>query len=63
MYVPKSFLSRLLGAAWTVFLIALLLWGAIWLLATIWVWIVVFVAIGALIGVGIWIWRLRRERW
>jgi hypothetical protein len=63
MYVPKSFLSRLLAAAWTIFLVSLLLWGAIWLLAKIWIWIVVVVAIGILIVLSISIWHLRRERW
>ena len=38
MYIqPKSLLARLLTAAWTIFLIALLLWLAICLLAKIWV--------------------------
>ena len=63
MYVPKSFLSRLLGAAWTVFLIALLLWVAICLLERIWIWIVAISAIGTLTGIGIWLQRWRRERW
>jgi CHASE2 domain-containing sensor protein len=64
MYIqPKSFLSRLLAAAWTIFLTALLLWFTICLLAKIWIWIVVISATVTLIGIGIWVRRLRRERW
>ncbi|MGC4105875.1 MAG: hypothetical protein QM753_05880 [Thermomicrobiales bacterium] len=32
MYLQKSFLSRLLGAAWTILIIAVLLWVAVKLL-------------------------------
>lgn len=64
MYIqPKSFLSRLLAAAWTVLIISLLLWLATSLLAKIWVWIVVIVAIFVMIRIGIWWRRLRREYW
>lgn len=60
---PKSLLSRLLGAAWTIFLIVLLLWCAIRLLTQVWIWIVVIIAIVAVIRIGIWVRRWRRERW
>jgi hypothetical protein len=64
MYIqPKSLLARLLTAAWTIFLIALLLWFAVSLLAEIWVWIVVVAVIVTLIGIGLWLRRLRREHW
>lgn len=64
MYIPpKSFLSRLLGAAWTILLIALLLWVAAQLLADVWIWIVIIGVIGTLVWVGIRIRRLRRESW
>lgn len=64
MYIqPKSWLSRLLGAAWTLLFIAALLWLAIHLLAEVWIWIVAIVLIAALIRVGFW-WRsIRREYW
>ena len=62
-FQPKSLLARLLTAAWTIFLIALLLWLAIGLLAKIWVWIVGIAAIATLIGIGLWLRRLRREHW
>ncbi len=64
MYIqPKSFLSRLLGAAWTILLISLLLWLAACLLVDVWIWIVVIIAVVMLIRIGIWWRRLRRERW
>jgi hypothetical protein len=64
MYIqPKSLLARLLTAAWTILLIALLLWLAIWLLAKIWIWIVAIAGIATLIGIGLWLRRLRREHW
>jgi type IV secretory pathway TrbL component len=64
MYIhPKSFLSRLLSAAWTVLLIAVLLWIAAQLVADIWGWLVVFVAVVVLVRLGFWAWRWRREAW
>lgn len=63
MYIPKSFLSRLLGVAWTVLLISLLLWLAASLLAKVWEWIVVIIVVVILIRIGIWWRRLRREYW
>ncbi len=64
MYIqPKSFLARLLTAAWTIFLIALLLWLAIGLLTKIWLWIVAIAAIVTLIAIGLWLRRRRREYW
>lgn len=62
-FQQKSFLARLLTAAWTIFLIALLLWLAFSLLAKIWFWIVAVVVISTLIGIGLWLRRLRREHW
>lgn len=62
MYVqPKSFLSRLLGAAWTILLVCVLIWLAVRLLADVWVWIVVVIAATVLVRVGIWWRRLRRD--
>jgi hypothetical protein len=63
MYIPKSFLSRLLGATWTVLLICVLLWLAARLLAEVWVGIVVIVALSILVRIGLWWRRLRREWW
>ena len=63
MYIPKSFLSRVLSAAWTILLICTLLWLAARLLADVWIWIVVIVALVILVRIGIWAWRWRREEW
>jgi hypothetical protein len=63
MYIPKSLLSRLLGAAWTVLLISVLFWLAARLLADVWIWIVVFVTVASLVRLGFWWRRLRRELW
>lgn len=64
MYIqPKSVLSRVLAAAWTMFLIALLLWLAAQLLADVWGWLVIIIAVVILVRLGIWVRRLRREYW
>lgn len=64
MYIqPKSFLSRLLGAAWTILLISLLLWLAAHLLVEVWSWLVVIVAVVILVRIAFWWRRLRREFW
>ncbi len=64
MYIqPKSLLSRLLGAAWTILLIALLLRLAAHLLADVWIWVIVVIAFVILVRIGFW-WRsFRREYW
>lgn len=63
MYIPKSLLSRLLGAAWTILLICVLLWLAARLLADVWIWILIIAAVVILVRLGIWWRRLRRELW
>lgn len=64
MYIqPKSLLSRLLGAAWTILFIALLLWLAIYLLAEVWIWVVAIVALVVAIRVLFWWHRFRRDYW
>ncbi|MGC4192922.1 MAG: hypothetical protein QM589_17390 [Thermomicrobiales bacterium] len=63
MYIPKSFLSRLLGMAWTLLVIAALLWLAVKLLAEVWISVVVIGAVVLLIKLGFWIWRFRRDEW
>jgi hypothetical protein len=63
MYIPKSFLSRLLGAAWTILIISLLLYGAVRVLEQIWIWIVIIVVVLILIRLAIWWRRVRREWW
>lgn len=64
MYIqPKSLLSRLLGAAWTVLLIAVLLWIAAQLVADVWGWLVIIVAAIVLVRLGIWVRRWRRNEW
>jgi type IV secretory pathway TrbL component len=64
MYIqPKSLLSRLLGAAWTVLLIAVLLWLAAKLVADVLGWLVAVVAVILLVRIGMWAWRWHREEW
>ena len=64
MYIqPKSFLSRLLGAAWTILLIATLLWLAVHLLAEVWIWVVAILTIAIAIRIGFWWRRIRRDYW
>jgi phosphate/sulfate permease len=49
--------------AWTVFLVALLLWAAVWLIQQVWVWLLVLFAVVLLVGGLVWWWRVRRDRW
>jgi hypothetical protein len=64
MYLPpKSFLSRLLGSAWTLLVIAILLWLAVHLLAQVWIWIVAILGVVLLVRIGLWWRRVHREDW
>lgn len=56
-------LQAALAVAWTLLLIAALLWAAVWLISQIWVWLV---AVALLIGAStavLWWLRVRRDRW
>ena len=64
MYIqPKSLLTRLLGAAWTILFIAGLLWLAIHLLAEVWIWIVVIALVLITARVAFWWRQIHREYW
>ncbi len=64
MYLqPKSWLSRLLGAAWTVLVITVLLWLAVQLLADVWIWLVGIGVLTGLVRLGLWARRWHREEW
>lgn len=49
--------------ALTVFLVALLLSGAVWLIQQVWVWLLVILAVTLVTGGLVWWWRVRRDRW
>ncbi|MEV7768132.1 hypothetical protein [Microbacterium sp. NPDC086615] len=49
--------------AWTVFLVALLLSGAVWLIQQVWFWLLVILAVVLLVVGLVWWWRVRRDRW
>lgn len=49
--------------AWTIFLIALLLFGAVWLIQQVWVWLLVILAVVLLVGGLVWWLQARRNRW
>ncbi|UIN31278.1 hypothetical protein [Microbacterium binotii] len=49
--------------AWSVFLVALLLSGAVWLVQQVWAWLIVVLALVLLVGGLMWWLRARRDRW
>lgn len=49
--------------AWSVLLIAALLWGAVWLLSQIWIWLLVLAGLIGIITLVLWWVRARRDRW
>jgi Flp pilus assembly protein TadB len=49
--------------AWSVFLVALLLFGAVWLVQQVWAWLIVLLALVLLVGGVVWWLRARRDRW
>lgn len=64
MYLqPKSRLSRLLGAAWTILVIAVLLWLAVQFLADVWIWLVSIMVLTGLVRLGLWARRWHRDEW
>ncbi|MGN6032924.1 MAG: hypothetical protein ACTHQE_14815 [Thermomicrobiales bacterium] len=63
MYLQKSFLARLLGAAWTILVVAVLLWVAVKLLQDVWIWVVTFVVVAVLLRIAFWLRRFRRDQW
>lgn len=63
MYLQKSLLSRLLGAAWTILVIAVLLWLAVQLLADVWLWLVGIIALTGLVRLSLWARRWHRDEW
>ncbi|MGN6484577.1 MAG: hypothetical protein ACTHMX_09240 [Thermomicrobiales bacterium] len=63
MYLQKSFVARLLGAAWTILVVAVLLWVAVKLLQDVWIWVVTFVVVAVLLRIAFWLRRFRRDQW
>jgi hypothetical protein len=63
VYLQKSFLARLLGAAWTILVVAVLLWVAVKLLQDVWIWVVTFVVVAVLLRIAFWLRRFRRDQW
>lgn len=49
--------------AWTMFLVGLLLWLAVWLIQQVWVWLLVILAVVLPVGGLVWWVRVRRDRW
>ena len=59
----RSTLQAALALAWTVLLIAALLYAAVWLICQIWVWLLVLVLLAGAVTVLVWWLRIRRDRW
>lgn len=59
----RSRLQAALALAWTVLLIAALLYAAVWLICQIWVWLLVFALLAGTVTALVWWLRLRRDRW
>ncbi len=49
--------------AWTVLLVAVLLWGAVWLISQIYIWLLILLAVSAVVAFTVWWLRARRDRW
>lgn len=56
-------LSAALSLAWTVLLVCLLLWAAVWLIQQIWVWLLVGLIVTAAVVVSLTWYRSRQDRW
>lgn len=64
MYIqPKSLLSRLIGAAWTIFFAAVLIWLAVHLLGDVLIWIVAIALLVLAVRAAFWWRQLRRDYW
>lgn len=63
MFIQRSWLSRLLSAAWTILFIVALLWLAAQLLTDVWIWIVIIAVIAIAIRLAFWWHRIRRDYW
>ena len=59
----RSPLQAALALAWTVLLIAALLYAAVWLICQIWVWLLVFALLAGTVTALVWWLHLRRDRW
>lgn len=59
----RSPLQAALVLAWTVLLIAALLYAAVWLIWQIWVWLLVFALLAGTVTVLVGWLRVRRDRW
>lgn len=59
----RRFLDTVVAFAWTVLLIALLLWSAVWLISQIYIWLIVLAAIAAATWVAMWWLQRRSDRW
>lgn len=49
--------------AWTLLLVAVLLWAAVWIISKIWVWLVVIAVLSGIVTVLLWWRQSRRDRW
>lgn len=60
---PQRWLERLVGACASLFMGALALYGAIWLLSQVWVALLVIAIVVGIVITVMAIWRFRQSRW
>jgi heme/copper-type cytochrome/quinol oxidase subunit 2 len=60
---PQRWLDRLVSACVSVFMGALALYGAVWLLSLVWTQLLVIIVVVVVATVAIAVWRFRQSRW
>lgn len=55
--------SRIVDAGVGIFIAAMALYGAVWIIKAIWVWLCILIFTGAVLSLGVWLVLRRLQRW